>query len=331
MRKLFLSVMALSLLFTACDSCDDDKVYTEAEKIEKDVNGEYLFTKALLGDLPVVEISYNSDNQISVVSSYNSDKYEQKLTGRVEKEYKDGKVNKITTRSIVEDYQGETKENVGSVLLSYDSKGNLIKIEEWEDEESDVSEYIQNAYNSKNLLIKSELYYLDKTESDDWQKENGYLKYEYNSDDLITNIIGVNSDDEETVLTDIKYDEKKNPVEIYKYNSPEYDWKINPVTGEQEKFVVEEGKLVSIVKIEYDYSMKNFLGHSIGLIFPELIQFNFKNAPKRITQTGTVVAGSITYSDFNEGGYPQSISFLGNSDDGETYSGEVNLEFIKKK
>lgn len=334
--------MALSLLFTACDSNDDDKVYTEVEKIEKDVNGEYLFTKASLGDLPVVEISYNNDNLVESIISYDSDDYKTEVTSKVEKEYTDGKVSKITARSFGENYDGEKSENIGGALLEYDSKGNLIKINEWDDEESNVVEYITNTFNSENLLSESHLTYFEidvyNEDTHRWEEADGewieddiYLKYDYNSDKLLAKTILVKEEGEEITLSEVKYDDKKNPIEIYKYNSPEYDWKRNPTTGEREKILVEEGGLVSIVKIEYDYNMKNFLAHTMGLIFPELTGFNLNNSPKQIIQTDTVVAGSITYSNFNEGGYPQLISYLGNSKDGETYSGEVNLEFIKKE
>lgn len=335
--------MALSFLFTACDSSNDDKVYTEEEKIEEDVNGEYLFTKASIGDVPVVEINYNSDNKIESITSYNSDDYKSEVTSRVEKEYKDGKLSKITARSFSENYRGEKSENVGGALLEYDSKGNLVKINEWEDQESDVFEYIANSFNLDNLLTESHLSYFETDEvynedtqrweetGGEWIEEDGFLKYEYNSDKLLIKTILINEDGEEITLSEIKYDDKQNPIEIYKYNSPEYDGKRNPSTGEYEKVLVEKGELVSILKIEYDYSMKNFLHHTMGLVFPELTNINFNNAPKRITQTGTIVAGSITYHNFNDGGYPQLIKYIGNNDEGDAYNGEIELEFVQEK
>ena len=334
--------MALSLFFIACDSSDDEKVYTEEEKIEKDVNGEYLFTKASLGDVPVVEITYNNNNQINTISNYDSDKYQKKLKSRVEKEYNDGKVSKITTRSFGENYKGEREENVGGALLEYDSKGNLVKINEWEDEESDIFEYIQNTYDSQNLLTESKLFYFSTEKYDentgqwieidgDWMQDEGHVKYEYNSDQLLVRTIFVSEKGEETTISEIKYDDKKNPIEIYAYHKPKYECKINPATGNRENMMVEEGKLESALKIEYDYTMKNFLKHTMGLIFPELTNFNMYNAPKRIAQTGTVVAGSITYHDFNDGGYPQLIKYIGNNGEGDAYNGEINLEFVQKK
>lgn len=343
MKKLLLSVMALSLLFTACDSSDDDKVYTEEEKIEKDVNGEYLFTKASLGDLPIAEVNYNSDNQIESITSYDSDEYETEVTSRVEKEYKDGKVSKITTRSFDENYRGERKEQVGGALLEYDSKGNLVKINEWDDEESNIFEYIENTYNSKGFMIQSKLSYFETDEvynedtqrweetDGEWIQEKGYVKYEYNSDDLLSKTIFVSEEGEEITVSEIKYDDKKNPIEVYAYNPPEYDWKYDPSTGGYNDVLVEEAKFESVLKIEYDYTMKNFMYHTMGLVFPELININFNNAPKRITQTGTIVAGSITYHNFNDGGYPQLIKYIGNNDAGDAYNGEVNLEFTQKK
>jgi hypothetical protein len=342
MKKLLLPAFALTMLFTACDSSDDDKVYTEEEKIEKDVNGEYLFAKANIGDMPVAEVNYNSDNLIESITSYDSDEYKSKVIAKVEKEYKGGKVSKVTTRSFEENYKGEKTENVGGVLLEYDSKGNLMKINEWEDEESDVFKYITNVYDSKNLLIESKQFcfstekYNEDTQQweeteGEWVEDDAYVKYEYNSDQLLVKTILVSKEGKETTLTKLKYDDKKNPIEVYTYNSPEHEEKYDPATGEQRNVMLKEGKLESFVKIEYDYTMKNFLKHSIGLIFPELTNFNMYNAPKRITQTGTVVAGSITYHDFNDGGYPQLIKYIGNNNEGDAYKGEVNLEFVQKK
>lgn len=336
--------MMLSLLFTACDS-DDDKEYTEADKIAKDVSGEYMLAKAKVGDITYLDLAYNDDNLISTISTFEAvDDYKTKLTTKTEKEYdKDGKVTKITSTSIEEAdyYRDEDELKTGWSILEYEKK-NLVKIQIWEGDEDTYYEYIENKF-SNGLLSESRTYSFDTEYYDEdthrwveldegkWFESDGYLKYEYNSKDLLEKIILVVEGEDDITMSEIKYDDKKNPIEIYKYNSPDTDWKRDPETGEYKEVVTEEGGLKSLVKIEYDYEMKNFLGNTAGLVFPELSNFNMYNAPKKITQSGTVVMGSVTYSEFNEGGYPAKVKYLGTEEGGYTYEGEINLEFLKKK
>lgn len=221
--------------------------------------------------------------------------------------------------------------------LVYDSSNKVEKIYESKEEGVEATSYILNSYDGDNLA-KIESF---KKDADNWVKETKYLTFTYNSAGLLKETIEHDAEDTETVVAKVDYDKEGNPTEIFKHYGDlsygdvfgYYNFEIiNPETGlryDSDDVYIEAG-LHSVAKIEYNYTMKNFFGNTIAGLFPELYGFNFNNALKGVTLSNSVVAGAIEYKDFNEGGYPETMEFIGSYlEYGESYTGQLKVEYQK--
>jgi len=210
--------------------------------------------------------------------------------------------------------------------LEYNSSDQLEKIYESREEGAARSAYMQNYYGAGNI-VKTERY---NKEDNNWVKDATYLSFEYNSQNLLAQTIQHDAEGNANVISKIDYDKEGNPTEIFKYSGEQVDdrWIIDPTTGIGHDAVVAEAGLYSFAKLEYNYTMKNFLGNTFAGLFPELYGFNFNNALKRVSISNSINAGAIEYKDFNDGGYPETMQFIGYGED-ESYTGQLKIEYKK--
>jgi len=212
--------------------------------------------------------------------------------------------------------------------LEYNSNNQLEKIYESREEGAEASAYMQNYYAADNI-VKTERY---NKEANNWVKDETYLSFDYNSQNLLLQTIEHDAEGNEKVIAKIDYDQEGNPIEIFKYMNEEVaedDWIIDPTTGlGSSQNVVAEAGLYSVAKLEYNYTMKNFLGNTFAGLFPELYGFNFNNALKRVSISNSINAGAIEYKDFNDGGYPETMEFIGYGEE-ESYVGQLKIEYKK--
>ncbi|MFO7370277.1 MAG: hypothetical protein R6X09_08420 [Bacteroidales bacterium] len=197
--------------------------------------------------------------------------------------------------------------------------------------------YIQMTYNPMDQVTKGEAYYKD---GDTWTKEDEYLTFEYNTDNQLSTVT-FHTIESDTVVFKTVYDDNGNPVEIWAWsdevtywydyfdpwNNPEDPWQ------DGEEVLVEEG-LQLMATIEYEYSYKNFFGNTLGALIPVLDKYKLYNAPSKISYAKENIYGSLTYSNFNESGYPETVvanlygMFGIRKSTSENYSIELGLEYI---
>ncbi|WP_462319450.1 hypothetical protein [Marinilabilia sp.] len=110
------------------------------------------------------------------------------------------------------------------------------------------------------------------------------------------------------------------------YKSEVYDSELGKVV---EKYFYPESA-TSLLKLKYDYSMKNFMNHSITAMNPLLSVFNTNNAIQEFIWAGHGSGFIAEYDSFNEGGYPTRFKGLlrispqdHNSDDEHPINGSV--------
>jgi hypothetical protein len=157
--------------------------------------------------------------------------------------------------------------------------------------------------------------------------------YEYNASNQL---ILVKQQDGATTTEMMKaeYDANGNPVKIYTYQSELYSYgydQFDPWTNPSDPWggtVVRPAGMYLFATLEYT-NYKNFLGNTIGSMFPGLGAYNFVNAPKRVAYANSLSFGSIEYKDFNEFGYPQTIVTNAASDEGSIRI-ELVASYIKK-
>lgn len=239
------------------------------------------------------------------------------------------------TRTIQGTYDiGELTDETFSDLV-YDSSNKIDKIYESKEEGVEATSYMQNSYDG-DLVAKTERFSKD---GENWVKEADYLTFTYTSTGLLTETIEHDAEGVEKVIAKVDYDQEGNPVEIFKYfgdvtyydfSGFDYDDIINPETGLRYDYddVYLEAGLHSVGKLEYNYTMKNFFGNSIAGLFPELYDLDIKNALKGMSVSNSFMAGSIEYKDFNDGGYPKILEFIGSGEPG-AYTGQLKVEYIK--
>lgn len=232
----------------------------------------------------------------------------------------------INIGDLVEETYSEITYSNGKVDKNYESKS----------EGEEAQYYYQNSYDG-DLLAKTEKY---NKQDGNWVKDNRYLTYTHTSEGLLYETIEHDAEENEKVIGKVEYDSEGNPIELFKYGSVTYydafgyDYYhiIDPETGLQVNGddVYKEAGLYSYAKIEYNYTMKNFFGNTFAGLFPELYGFNFNNALKAASISNTVVAGAVEYKDFNDGGYPETMQFIGHSAyEFEGYVGQIKVEYKK--
>jgi len=124
-------------------------------------------------------------------------------------------------------------------------------------------------------------------------------------------------------IVKVLYDSKNNPTEFQvnskdlagkglgelltnlglAYRTDVYDENLGVVV---EKYIYPED-YVPLLKMKYDYTMKNFMNHTITAGNPLLSVFNQENAIQEIVWAGHGNCFFAEYTDYNEGGYPQKV------------------------
>jgi hypothetical protein len=150
------------------------------------------------------------------------------------------------------------------------------------------------------------------------------LKMNYNSDGLLETISSPELEIENVVK--IIYDAKRNPIEIQvnskefegegwgealaalglAYRTEVYDDELGMVV---EKYIYPED-YTAVLKMKYDYTMKNFMNHTITASNPLFGQFNSGNAISEFIWAGHGSCFVAEYMDYNEGGYPTKFKGL---------------------
>lgn len=210
------------------------------------------------------------------------------------------------------------------------NKGNKVeKVYKVSENGSPSKNYILMTYEGENKLIKSESVQFINGK---YVKSKNYISYEYNAQNLLVQT-KQHKEGKELVIGKVIYDKEGNPIEIFKYYgeiiNTERNRNIDPTTGLCNDVIRKPG-LYSALKVEYNYAMKNFFGHSLQFVSSELYNFDIKNAIRNIRISNDSRYGSVDYKHFNEGGYPELVTFLGSSKVG-SYTGELSVEYQKIK
>lgn len=164
--------------------------------------------------------------------------------------------------------------------------------------------------------------------------ENGekkdLLKFNYNTDGNISTIDYPGEGAME--VAKFTYDSRKNPIELsvnsYKladkgyddlfcalglaYRYQTYDENVGAIV-EKVKYTNEHTPLL---KISYNYGLKNFMNHTFTSMNPLLEGFSMKNAISEMAWAGHGSCFMAEYSDYNEGGYPTRLKGLLQLSDG---------------
>ncbi|MBN2349285.1 MAG: hypothetical protein JXJ22_10630 [Bacteroidales bacterium] len=217
----------------------------------------------------------------------------------------------VTVNSVVE--KGNIYDTI-KVDVNYNSAGLAEKIYTYTDENDVPLEYILNTYDANNLLVKNE-YYVWNDITEVWEKMDEYISHTYNSENLIESSTWhyLNSEDAEETrqVYGVTYDDQNNPVLVSAFMDEDIEWQFVEGTGGEytyEPVVVRPAGLVDVLKVEYNYNMKNFWGNTWNSIIPELKGLQMNNAPKKILYADHFSYANMEYSDFNEGGYPQTLT-----------------------
>lgn len=218
------------------------------------------------------------------------------------------------------------------VTLEYDSDGILVKTFSKSQKDASPEMYTEYFYDSNNIA-KTQVYI---SVDGNWEKKDTFILFNYNNSNLLSEFVRVDDKGVKTTISKIIYDQEGNPTELFRllgdvYNDPYSNEIINPETGlyeYYEDFIIHKGGLYSFAKIEYNYKMKNFFGNTFSCIIPELTDLKYNNAISRVVISNSINAGNIEYSDFNDGGYPTTMSFIGGGSVG-SYSGQLKVEYIK--
>ncbi|MCW3805609.1 hypothetical protein [Plebeiibacterium marinum] len=106
-------------------------------------------------------------------------------------------------------------------------------------------------------------------------------------------------------LADKGYDELFAALGLA-YRTDVYDADLGMVV---EKYTYPED-YTALLKVKYDYTMKNFMNHTITAANPLFSVFNSSNAIQELIWAGHGSCFFAEYGDYNEGGYPQEIKGL---------------------
>ncbi|WP_044203265.1 hypothetical protein [Flammeovirga sp. OC4] len=217
----------------------------------------------------------------------------------------------------------------GYLYREYDGE-NLSKMYATDEQGGDYDEYIQMSYTGGNLS-KAEEYYKDGGQ---FVKSDGELIYNYDANGKLTSTVAKSGDSEGDTLFKVLYDSDLNPIEIWSYHDAvfEYGSFFNDETGrvEYDYHMVKEAGFRPSLRMEYYDNMKNFFGHSINAMLPELEQLELTKAPKRVFSMEDNSSIRFEYKDFNKGGYPESVQLL-MSDGGEYLMYEGIMDYTVKR
>lgn len=156
------------------------------------------------------------------------------------------------------------------------------------------------------------------------QTKTPVLSFNYNTDGNIS-VIDVPYEGVKSVAQFI-YDSRKNPVEFsvnssvlagkgydnlfctlgLAYRYQEFDETLGRLV-EKVKYT---DKFTPILKIKYNYGLKNFMNHTFTAMNPLLEGFKMNNAISEMIWAGHGSYFMAEYSDYNEGGYPTRLKGL---------------------
>ena len=223
---------------------------------------------------------------------------------------------------------------------SYDENNRLTETSSAHRLGAEADSKLVNTYDADGKIIKVQGYY--KTEAG-WQKNDSYVSLEYNAQGLLSAQYLNRGEDAKEKISEIKYDETGNPIEIlgnkiatssgngyyYYYNRP---ISYNPSTGETRpvNLTTDKEEFSSLIKLKYSKA-PNFFGENISLLFPELKGFKIHNAPTRVEVSDTYIYGDLKYSDYNDALYPQTLVGYGIGNGGSSMRIELNFEYEEKK
>jgi len=208
--------------------------------------------------------------------------------------------------------KGDIKDTI-TVKVEYNSAGLADKMYQWTYGSDDTPNvYIQNTYDANNLLIENDLYYKD---GDEWVMDSSnYITHTYNSNkQLVSSTLHYKKDGKPAtrLIYEVTYDDQNNPTTIAVYQDEKVEWQFVEGTDGNytyEPVVTKAAGLQDMVKIEYNYYMKNFWGNTWESIIPELKGIKLNNAPTKILYAGHFSYANMEYSNFNDGGYPQTVT-----------------------
>jgi hypothetical protein len=224
--------------------------------------------------------------------------------------------------NIIYVYYGEYDElksvKVGDMLsnsryaIENNDKGLISTITRYNDGLATPEYQLRLTYNSTNKVAKSEKFV---QANGSWTSTGSYLAYEYNEANQNTQINRITADgkgSEKVMAT--TYDSYGNPLEIYALQGAIFSGYADSWFNPDTQTFVQGGRLVEpagfrlFAKFEYDYKLKNFFGNSITVLNPILDHYKVVNALKRGWSADEYnLNGWITYQDYNEFGYPQSL------------------------
>jgi hypothetical protein len=236
--------------------------------------------------------------------------------------------NGVDWRVVSEKYTKKGMIAVGDIKstkqykLECDAQNRILKAHSSDDR------FIQLSYtNSKVTKVE---------EFEDGTATGRYASFQYNTKNLMISITEFSeSHPNGRIVGKVEYDANNNPVELWGLYETTYwvdvfdPWSdpVNPWDYIEKE--ISEFRLLA--KIEY-YPYKNPLGNTVSAIWPQLNDFKINNAIKRITTVEMMGLASIVYKDFNEYGYPQTIS--GNVfsvEEGIGFTAEFMVDYVVKK
>lgn len=201
-------------------------------------------------------------------------------------------------------------ETIQKITFNYSYDGESYDIND-----SEGNQYYVSMLNNKIAEIGT----IDET-----QKRIQILSFEYNADNNISIIHapyhGVKN------VAKFTYDSRKNPIELSVNSSYlagkgyddlfcvlglAYRYKIYDETAGAivEKIKYTDG-YTPLLKIQYNYNLKNFMNHTLTATNPLLEGFNMNNAISEMGWAGHGSCFMLEYSNYNEGGYPTRLKGL---------------------
>lgn len=223
---------------------------------------------------------------------------------------------------IIITYKGELQigdvESTRFTKIECNAQGYPEKIYESVDSEEEAFSYQLNTFDENGYKTTTEFY--ESTDGTNWTKKDEYLSYAYDANmNLISTTKNMPASDSTVVVQQAEYDENGNPVKIWAYQETIYQgndwWHEEEFDPESETgwnpIVVAEAGLRQVATIEYNYNYKNFFGNTISALVPELDNYTLKNAPVKVSATGSLNFANAEYKEFNAGGYPETMTGYG--------------------
>jgi hypothetical protein len=222
-------------------------------------------------------------------------------------------------------YQAGEARDTAKTRLTMRGDDLIEKVEVLAWDSDEVEGYFDLNYDNDQLVTSIDFYdvrtYSRKSASEEEPLPEHYMSMNMTyTASLLTSLSVDYFDQEGTVEETIEigqmvYDDAGNPVEIWSSELYYYDDNGPNFTvdaGGKISIEPKNNELKKIVEIEYNYTLPNFFGKTLEYLIPELKGLSIKNAPVRITQSGSFNFAQMEYFDFNEGGYPAKVKLDAN-------------------